>query len=314
MNRKNRKRILGIALAVLLILTVIIAAAPRTAKAFGDFDSHSDYGGSSHSSSGSDGDSDDGFDLYTLIRIATFFGELLGIESPIVSILLALAIFLAIKFGLAYLRGRSGNAPKHQGNERENMYRPETLNLLMEEDPSFDSYGLAERVKSLFEQMQACWEEGNIDPLRKDFMPDTWTRFNTQLQNKNAAGETAHVRNIVFGPVTPQSYTTDAEHQIIKIKIDVTHNVWTTNREGKCIQGTEETRKRFVFLWTMTRPLGSRTGGEAPADTSHCPNCGAEIDMEAFAECPFCHTPFMQVSPDWVISEIDALSQTTLHK
>ena len=52
--------------------------------------------------------------------------------------------------------------------------------------------------------------------------------------------------------------------------------------------------------------------GRLPVKT--CVNCGAEIDLEAFAECPFCHTPVMKVSPDWVISEIDALSQQTLHK
>ena len=97
-------------------------------------------------------------------------------------------------------------------------------------DPSFDAEDLIQRVKTLFVKIQACWEDGNIEPLQKDFMPDTWTRFNTQLQNKKVAGETAHVRSILFDQVAFQSYTTDSEHQVLRIKIDVTHNIWTTNR------------------------------------------------------------------------------------
>ncbi len=311
MKRKNWKRILAITLLAVMVLTVV-AAVPQVAKAgFGDFDSHSDYGGSRRRGSSSDSD---GFDLYALLRIATLFGRIFGIESPYVSIILTLVVFFAIKFGVATLKGRSGRSSEHEGVDHSNEYRPETLKQLRTEDPSFDSADLVQRVKALFEKMQACWEDGNIEPLRKDFMPDTWTRFNTQLQNKKAAGETSHVRNILFEQVLLQGYSTDSEHQVLKIKIDVTHNIWTTNRKGKCIQGTDKTRKRFEFIWTMMRPLGSRTGGTAAADTMHCPNCGAEIDLEAFAECPFCHTPIMKVSPDWVISEIDALSQRTLHE
>ena len=310
MKRKNWKRIL----AVFLLAVLILAAAfsfPQAAKAgFGDFDSRSDYGGSRRSSS-SDSDSD-GLDLYALLRIATFVGRIFGIESPYVSILLTLAIFFGFKFVMAALKGR-GHSSGHEGISHSGGNSPGTLEQLRADDPSFDPEDLIQRVKALFEKMQNCWEEGNIDPLRKDFMPDTWTRFSTQLRNKTAAGETSHVRNIVFDQVLLQSYTTDSEHQVLRVKIDVAQNVWTTDRNGKCIQGTEKTRKRFEFIWTMMRPLGSVTGGAAAADTTHCPNCGAEVDMEVFAECPFCHTPMMKVSPDWVISEIDALSQRTLH-
>lgn len=311
MKRKNWKRILAISLLAVMVLTVV-ASAPQVAKAgFGDFDSFSDYGGSRKRGSSSDSD---GFDLYALLRIATLFGRIFGIESPYVSIILALVVVFGVKYGVAALKGRSGSSTEHEGADYSSEYKPESLKQLRSEDPSFDSADLIQRIKALFEKMQICWENGNIEPLRKDFMPDTWTRFNTQLQNKKAAGETSHVRNILFEQVVLQSYSTDSEHQVLKVKIDVTHNIWTTNRRGKCIQGTEKTRKRFEFIWTMMRPLGSRTGGSAVADTMHCPNCGAEVDLEAFAECPFCHTPIMKVSQDWVISEIDALSQRTLHE
>ncbi len=311
MGRKNWKRTLAVSLLAIIAL-LLIATVPQVAKAgFGDFDSRSDYGGSRRGNSSSDSD---GFDLYSLLRIASLLGRIFGIESPYVSIALTLVLVFGVRFGVAALKGRSSRSSTHEGVDHNHEYRPESLKQLRSDDPSFDPTELIQKVKKLFEKMQSCWEDGNIEPLRKDFMPDTWTRFNTQLQNKKAVGETSHVRNILFEQVVLQSYSTDAEHQVLKIKIDVTHNIWMTNRKGKCIQGTDKTRKRFEFIWTMMRPLGSKTDGTKAADTMHCPNCGAEVDLEAFAECPFCHTPIMKVSPDWVISEIDALSQRTLHE
>lgn len=318
MKRRNWKQILCFSLLILTVLTAVLAV-PQAAKGFGDFDSHSDFGGSSsgsHSSgSRSSGSDSDGFDLAFLYHIAEWISDLLGIHSPVAVMILLVLILLALRFGPALLRGRSEKGSQHQGSARRHgldSFRPETIDQLKEADPGFDESALLARVRDLFERMQTAWEAGNIDSLNKDFIPDTWARFQTQLQNKNAAGETSHVRDIVFDDVRLLSYGADSEKQSLHVKITVTHNIWTTDRAGKCIQGTEKTRKRFEFIWTLVRPAGAVTGGAAPADTAHCPNCGAEVDLEAFAECPFCHTPILKESPDWAISEIDALSQTTL--
>ena len=310
MNKKIWKRILAIVILAALGLS-LITIVPEVARAgFGDFDSGSDFGGSSRSSSSSDSDS---FDLFEMIEFVNFIGRIFGIRSPVVSILIVVVILAVIKIGIPLLKGSLGSSSRNEGIQHRNEFRPDTLEQLRTEDPAYDPEVVIQRVQALYEKMQTCWEDGNIEPLRKDFMPDAWTRFDTQLQNKKLAGETSHVRDIVFNQVEIQNYAKDSEHQVLRVKLDVTHNVWTTDSKGKCIQGTEKTRKRFKYMWTMVRPLGARSDGSAVQDTTHCPNCGAEIDMEAFAECPFCHTPFMQVAPDWVISEIDALSQTTIH-
>ena len=309
MKKKNGLRIFSIILLTVLVIS-IAAAIPQTVHAFGDFSSHSDYGGSSsHShSDSSSGSGSGGFDLSILYHFAEMISDALGIGSPIAVLIFLILIIVGIRFLIA-AKGKT----KHEGSGLRVRVQPDSLQKLNDADPAFSMSDLTDRVKDLFEKMQDCWEAGNIDPLRKDFMPDTWTRFNTQLQNKTAAGETTHVSDIEFDQVTPLSYATDSEHQILKIQLDVTHNVWTTNRKGDCTEGTEKTRKRFEFIWTLMRPLDAKTGGVPVSDTTHCPNCGAEIDLEAFAECPFCHTPVMKISPDWVISEIDAISQQTIH-
>ncbi len=303
MDRKNRRRILSILLLLALVVTVW-TAVPQAAEAFGDFDSSSDFGGSSGSSS--DGGSSD-FSLEDIIELVYLVSALLNV-SPGVSalILIALVILLVGLAGLSKKHTKKGPVSHYQED-------PASLQQLRKEDPAFDEAGFIERVETLFEKMDFCWENGNIAPLRKDFMPDTWTRFNTQLQNKNDIGETTHARDTVFDQVRLNSYASDARYQTLTVRLVVTRNIWTTDRNGKYTQGSEKTRKQIEYYWTMTRPAGTVTGKET-MDAGHCPNCGAGLDLEAFAECPFCHTPIMRISPDWVIAGIDAVSQNTIHQ
>ncbi len=300
MDRKNRRRILSI-LLVLAMVMAVWTAVPRAAEAFGDFDSSSDFGGGRSGRDSSD------FDLGDVIRLVYVISRLLNLP-PAVSLLIIAALVILVIVMSKRSKGHTNKAPIGQYHDN-----PASLQQLRREDPAFDEAGFIQRVETLFEKMDFCWENGNIAPLRKDFMPDTWTRFQTQLQNKNDIGEITHARNTVFDQVRLSSYTSDARYQTLTVRLVVTRNIWTTDRNGKYTQGTEKTRKQIEYRWTMTRPAGSVTGKET-MDAGHCPNCGAGLDLEAFAECPFCHTPILRISPDWVIAGIDAVSQNTIHQ
>ncbi len=300
MNRNNRKRIAALFLLLGLTVCLVLVTCPQAAEAFGDLDSKSDFGGKS------DGKSS-GVDVGTVGNIAWFLTNVLHLPMPVVIIIIVaiIALFLYMKYRKAkHVEG---------GPVSRNMEDASSLLQLAEDDPDFDEHALIERVKELFQKMDVCWENGTIVPLRKDFMPDTWTRFSTQLQSKVDIGETTHARDTVFDDVSLYSYETDDRYQILTVRLLVTRNIWTTDRDGKSTMGTEHTRKQIEYFWTMNRPLGSKTG-DKPLDETHCPNCGAELDLEAFAECPFCHTPIMKISQDWVIAGINATAQTTIHE
>ncbi len=300
MNRKNRKRLLAALLLLTLAVVLVFTAVPRAAEAFGDLDSKSDYGGKS-------GSKDSGVDVGTVIDIAYFLTNVLHLPMPVVILIIVAVVALLI-----YMKYRKGKRPE-AGPVSSAVEDGGSLLRLAERDPAFNEGALVERIKALFEKMDDCWEKGSIVPLRKDFMPDTWTRFSTQLQSKVDIGETTHARDTVFDDVSLVSYAEDERYQILTVRLLVTRNIWTTDKDGKCTVGTESTRKRIEYYWTMNRPLGSKTG-DKPLDETHCPNCGAGLDLEAFAECPFCHTPIMKISQDWVIAGINAVSQDTIHQ
>ena len=202
---------------------------------------------------------------------------------------------------------------RREKEERERKER-EQYSRYKADHPEFSEADLFDYVKKLFTKMQEGWEAGDITNVQYGFAPDTWQRFDTQLSMKKQRGETTHVRDILFHSITVTGFRSlpVENREKISLRILVEYNVWVTDKNGKNIQGSPSTRHLMTYVWSMQRTYGGTA--EKPADMNHCPNCGAELDISAFAECPFCHTGITQASSNWVIRDIQAESQKTVSR
>ena len=324
MNRK-----VFAALLAGLFLCMILFVPVRGALGFGDFDSGSDWGGSDSGGSdwggsdwgGSDwGGSDHDSGSYRY-RDRDSSGGSGGSAALGFLIWILIIVFCLITRSIG---GSSGSRSSGTSGTQTPRKRAETINripmdmaayseLREQRDPGYSEDGLFRYVRKLFREMQDSWEAGDITDIQYGFLPDTWQRFATQLRMKNQRGETTHVRDIEFKEIRVTGFRSlpNEDRDKIQIEFKVAYNVWVTNKSGENIQGTPSTRHLMTYLWTMERPYSTKTL-EASADASHCPNCGAELDVAAFAECPFCHTQLRRESANWAIRDIQAESQVTL--
>ena len=299
----NRKSIIVLLLAMLLTVTVVLLPL-QAGLGFGDFDSGSDYGGSDYGGSdswGSSYDSDSG-------SYRDSSGSSSGDGKGLVFVLL----FFGVIFGFRFLFVKLLERISAKKRERAWAMKQARMSDFRRQDPAYNEQELTDWCKRLFVRMQEAWEKGDITPVQYGFLPDTWNRFNTQLQMKNQRGETTHVRDIHFSRVAVQDYERTKAVEKLSVEILVEYNVWVTNRLGENIQGTPNTRHRMNYVWTLQRPYGSVSGKKA-MDETHCPNCGAELDIAAFAECPFCKAQIGRKSEDWLLADITAISQKTIH-
>ena len=293
-----------------LILCVFLILPMYNARGFGDFDSDYDFGGydsdydfggydSSDYSSGSGGSSRSSSSSGIGLTIAWIFILILWIPIVVVTI-------------IAIREDKASGGQTSKKIRRIDMDQG-AYDTLRERDPGFSESSLIEYIKTLFTEMQTGWEAGDISNVQYGFVPDTWQRFATQLEMKNRRGETTHVRDISFREVCVVGFTTVPRENRDKmhVRIQVEYNVWVTNKGGKYIQGSPKTRHLMTYLWALERPHDVLTQQNTD-DTSHCPNCGAELDVNAFAECPFCHTQLRQKTSNWVIRDIQAESQVTI--
>lgn len=80
---------------------------------------------------------------------------------------------------------------------------------------------------------------------------------------------------------------------------------------GAIVSGSEVSEKFMTYEWTLTRTTGVKTKTSAGVTPQTCPHCGAHVDVNQTAECPFCGSVITTDTFDWAIDNITALSQKT---
>ena len=80
---------------------------------------------------------------------------------------------------------------------------------------------------------------------------------------------------------------------------------------GAIVSGSEVSEKFLTYEWTLTRTTGVKTKTSTEVTTQTCPHCGAQVNINQTAECPYCGSIMTTDTFDWAIDNITALSQKT---
>ncbi len=81
--------------------------------------------------------------------------------------------------------------------------------------------------------------------------------------------------------------------------------------DGSDSSGSEVSEKFLTYEWTLTRTTGVKTKTSTGVTTQTCPHCGAQVNINQTAECPYCGSIMTTDTFDWAIDNITALSQKT---
>lgn len=104
--------------------------------------------------------------------------------------------------------------------------------------------------------------------------------------------------------------TNDAKNDIITVELVARIVDYVTDdRTGNVIRGDRNKELFMTYRWTFIRSLGKLTAESGLADDKHCPNCGAPIDLNRSAVCEYCDSVVTSGEYDWVVSDIQGISQ-----
>ncbi len=189
-------------------------------------------------------------------------------------------------------------------NYENNMYS--YINL----DPNFDSAALCEKLGNLYVQMQQCWTAKDIEPLRPYFTDALFNQMNMMVQQNIRNGHTNYVERIAVLGVEPTYWYQSNGFDHIKVTIETRIVDYTLDdRTGKLISGSQKAEKFMTYEWDISRKSGVTTTKTAGTHIVVCPNCGANVDINASAICEYCKTPITAEQHDWVITNIKGISQ-----
>lgn len=303
----NKKRIIALLVAALLVLSAISIVSFAD---FGDFGGDADFGDFDGGGGGGwDNDDDYGGGYYYSGGSGSGGGSgSTGGTIIVLLIIIGFVVFAVIK---------SKKKPTVQRVNVGNRSTPDSeLRPLTEYsaiDPDFDPADLREKVSNLYVRMQNCWTKRDISELRPYFTDALFTQFERQLAQKKAQGLTNYVERIAVQNVSLRGFTqaNGVDHMILKLEariVDYTLN----DQTGQLVSGSRDREKFMTYEWDMSRTSGVKTLKKDGVGRVFCPSCGAPVDINASARCEYCGSVLQSSEHDWAICSIKALSQQTL--
>ena len=299
-------------LALLLLLACLGSALPLSvgeSSDFGNFAGNSDYGGSwgggwSGGSSWGDGWSGGGF-----INLGWVGGSID-----------VFTMLLFLYFVVRFFGDRGFFVGKRQ---RERMDVPEVVVLsrvllpmsdYLKLDPDFSATGVQEHMANLYVQMQNCWHNKNIEPVRPWLTDAFYNQMEGLLAPTRRKRETDYIERIAVLETNLKGYYQAGGMDFLVAAIRTRITVYTLDdRTGRVVSGSRNREKFMEYEWELTRRSGERTDrARGGVKAVYCPHCGAPLDVNASARCSYCGGTVTASSKNWAVCRIRGISQRTV--
>ena len=277
MSKTFLRRLFVLALCACLVLLAVLPAGAD----FGDYSGDSDYSSSSESSG--------------------------GISTIVVG---AIIVFIAIvsTSRTKKKKGASGGTSWSAAANRKLKPMAEYEQL----DENFDKAELTSKLSNLYVQMQDCWQKKDISPIRPYCTDAFFTQMDNQIQRKKQQGQTNYIERIAVLSVELRGWCQEGGNDVLVARLNTRIVDYTLDdKTGKLISGSRDKEKFMVYEWDLVRTTGTKTEKDKPMQTVNCPNCGAPVEINASAKCPYCGSVITLEEHDFALNAIRAISQQT---
>lgn len=339
-------------LALLLCFSLLFALCLPIFADFGDFGGDSDYGGGGGDYGGSygggggysggGGSSRD----YDWGSSSSSYGGSSGdgeFSLPIVIIFIVIMIIAFVARALSDDSGSGGSSYQDSyeyRNRRDDGYRSsdyrrsvssarssvssetkkpdeyrflKDISLYRDCDPNFSAAKLKQKLSNLYIQMQQCWQEKDIESLRPYFTDAYFSQLDRQLDAYRKKGITNCVdRPVVLNVRLDGFWQEGGEDHIYAILKTRIVDYKLEDGTGRLVSGSRTKERFMTYRYHLTRPTGQLSENEEGTRSVSCPHCGAPVSINETAKCPFCGSVVTADARDFVIAQIEGVSQQTV--
>jgi predicted lipid-binding transport protein (Tim44 family) len=219
---------------------------------------------------------------------------------------------------IGYIKSRAQQAYAdsmiRRGKEAEAQFQHAAILARMQErDSGFDFSAFTQRVNAAFLKIQLAWSHQQLDAVRPFISDGIDERFSLQIDEQKSLGYHDQMSDIQIHSLLLAALETDNLFDTLTLRIDASAVDYRASlANGQRIQG-DNAPEPFVEYWSFLRRRGARTDRAKPGlIEGHCPNCGAPIEMNQFANCTHCKALLRSGEYDWVLAEITQESEWRL--
>ena len=300
MSKTFLRRLFVLALCACLVLLAVLPAGAD----FGDYSGDSDFGDSSDwSSSDSSWDSSD-----------SYYDSDYSSDSSVGSLPIWVIVIIIV-VAIAFANTGSKKKKKAAGGVSWSAAANRKLKPMTEYqqlDENFDETELTSKLSNLYVQMQDCWQKKDISPIRPYCTDAFFTQMDNQLQRKKQQGQTNYIERIAVLSVNFRGWCQEGGNDVLVARLNTRIVDYTLDdKTGNLVSGSKDKEKFMVYEWDLVRPTGTKTEKDKPMQTVNCPNCGAPVEINASAKCPYCGSVITLEEHGFALNAIRAISQET---
>lgn len=262
--------------------------------------SGSGYGGSSRTNS---------FEIFYLISLILRLGPV----GWIIIIVLAVLYFKFVR-GNNSLMGNQTGAGRGYINEgamnKGYDINRESVNQLIEADPEFSEQMFISQVTNMFMRLQLAWMNKKWEEARPFESDALFNMHNMQLSQYIANKTTNKIDDICILNTEIENYRKINDYDYVDVIISARFIDYIVNDEtGALVKGNNRQPVHMTYRWKLMRKQGIKST-YAHIDATACPNCGANISINQAGKCEYCSSIVTRGDYDWILSEIEVLSQS----
>lgn len=316
-------RTLLICLACLVICTfayvnIVDAAVGNSTSHSSGSSSGSKSSGSSKSgtSSSSSSTTRSGSGPYT--STGSTGGALGGFLTAMILIPILIVIIIIVVVVVFFVKKKGGLAqpavPAYEEEPaaavKDPAYLRQALADLRARDPNFSEDLFISRINNMFVQLQESWQAKDwkkVRPFESDELFNTHAR---QLQEFIDSRTTNVVDDIGILRTEIVDYHDNGATESLDVYMRVRYKDYIINDDtGKVVEGDPNREYFMEYELVMSRKKGVATRLAQNTMVTTCPNCGANVSINASGECEYCNSVVSTGDFDWVLTRMDVLSQ-----
>jgi uncharacterized Zn finger protein (UPF0148 family)/uncharacterized tellurite resistance protein B-like protein len=236
----------------------------------------------------------------------------------LVILLILLALYVAYQI---YLQNQHQNPARQARTIRtwrtaEDARRQNQIaTLLQSTDGAFDVGAFAARATTAFTKIQHAWSRQDLSAVRPFISDGVHERFSLQFAEQQAAGYRNPMDDVRVVDLSLAELNTDGPFDALAVRIAASATDYKVRlADGALVPGSQHDEP-FVEVWSFLRRRGATsvagrgvTGGRGLIE-GHCPNCGAALELNQSANCPYCKALLRSGQYDWVLAEITQESE-----
>ena len=170
--------------------------------------------------------------------------------------------------------------------------------------PNFNKQEFLTQGFNIYYDIQMAWMNFKLEDIKDKVTDEIYTMYESQLATLEVKGEQNIMKNInlkqsSLKDVTNQNGTITIKTNYVIEMYDYIADVNTK----KLIRGEDKEKIRILYEMSFRKALSE------DEKVTHCPNCGAKVEMNSTGTCEYCGSKLVSENTKWVLTEKKVIEQ-----